>query len=128
MFSTIAAISALWHIIKSMAIDYNSDADREIFRQTLEEISRYHMPFGKYGPVHYPPRGVPIYDLPVDYLAWFQQKGFPKGRLGELLEIVSHAKMGGADKIFDAMRTRAGGRTKLRKPRQREWDFDDENR
>ena len=29
------------------------------------------MPFGKYGPLHFPPRGVPLYDLPVEYLAWF---------------------------------------------------------
>ena len=108
-----------------MPIDYDSEADREIFRQTLGEIGRYHMPFGKYGPKHYPPKGVPIYDLPVEYLVWFQNQGFPKGRLGELLEIVCHAKMAGADAIFDPIRARKGGRTKLRKARQREWTFDD---
>ena len=107
-----------------MAVDYNGEQDRERFVETLEEIGRYRMPFGKYGPKHYPPDGVPLHDLPVDYLAWFLQKGFPKGRLGELMEIVCHAKMGGADSIFDALRHRAGGRTKLRPERQREWKFE----
>ena len=109
-----------------MAEEYNREADRELFAQTLAEIERYHMPFGKYGPKHHPPRGVPIYDLPLEYLVWFQQKGFPKGRLGELLEIICHAKSGGADKIFDIMRARAGGRTNLRQKRQREWRIGDD--
>ena len=109
-----------------MAEEYDKAADREIFVKTLEEIGRYRMPFGKYGPKHYPPRGVPIYDLPLEYLVWFQQKGFPKGRLGELLEIICHAKSGGADKVFDMLRARNGGRTKLRPARRREWKIEDE--
>ena len=32
----------------------------------LEQISRYCMPFGMFGPKHYPPKGVPIYDLPAE--------------------------------------------------------------
>ncbi|MGK0185498.1 MAG: hypothetical protein ACI9R3_001276 [Verrucomicrobiales bacterium] len=108
-----------------MAEEFNKEADRELFVQTLAEIERYRMPFGKYGPKHFPAGGVPIYDLPLDYLVWFQQKGYPKGRLGELLEIVCHAKSGGADKIFDVMRSRAGGRTKLRPGRKKEWKIED---
>jgi uncharacterized protein (DUF3820 family) len=42
----------------------------------LEQISRYHMPFGMFGPKQYPPKGVPIYDLPAEYLAWFALKAF----------------------------------------------------
>jgi uncharacterized protein (DUF3820 family) len=54
-------------------------------RADLEEIGRTFMPFGKYGPQHFPPNGVPIYDIPAEYLGWFANKaGFPKGRLGEL--------------------------------------------
>lgn len=111
-----------------MAEEYNREADRELFARTLEEISRCHMPFGKYGPKHYPPHGVPIYDLPLEYLVWFQQKGFPKGRLGQLLEIVCHAKSGGADKIFDMIRARAGGRTRLRPRRRTEWRIEDDDK
>ena len=67
-----------------------------------------------------PPRGVPIYDLPVEYLAWFVRKGcFPQGRFGELLRIVHRMKVDGLDEIFDPLRRRASGRTRLRPPRTR---------
>ena len=83
----------------------------------LAEIEAMHMPFGKFGPAHFPPRGVRIFDLPVEYLGWFAKKGgFPKGRLGELLKIIYQMKVDGTDFAFDAMRRRAGGRTPLRTP------------
>ncbi len=84
-------------------------------RRDWEEIGRTSMPFGKFGPAHFPPRGVPIYDLPVEYLGWFAVKaGFPKGRLGQLLEMVYHMKVEGLDHVFDGHRSKAGGRTPLR--------------
>ncbi len=83
----------------------------------LREIERTHMPFGKFGPQQFPPHGVPIYDLPVEYLGWFAQKGgFPKGRLGHLLRVIYQMKVDGSDTAFDPMRRRAGGRTRLRIP------------
>lgn len=90
----------------------------------LEQISRYHMPFGMFGPKHYPPSGVPIYDLPAEYLAWFALKGFPEGRLGELLRVVYHTKADGCDGVFDAIRRKAGGRYRLRKTAPRAWKFE----
>jgi len=84
----------------------------------LVAIEEMHMPFGKFGPAHFPPRGIPIYDLPLEYLGWFARKGFPRGRLGELLRIVHQMKVDGADCAFDAMRERAGGKTSLRTPRR----------
>jgi uncharacterized protein (DUF3820 family) len=89
----------------------------------LAEIARTHMPFGRYGPEHFPPRGVPLYDLPAEYLIYFAVKGFPKGRLGELLRIVHQMKLDGADAVFDEARERAGGRTVFRKPRRRNFNF-----
>jgi len=89
----------------------------------LAEIERTHMPFGKFGPKFFPPRGVPIYDLPVEYLRWFAVKGFPESRLGELLRIVHQMKVDGADCAFDAARARAGGKRSLRQPRVREHKF-----
>lgn len=84
-------------------------------RRDLEEIGRTCMPFGKYGPLHYPPRGVPVYDLPVEYLGWFAAKGgFPSGRLGELLRMIHQMKVDGLDAVFDGMRKARGGRTPLR--------------
>ncbi len=86
----------------------------------MEAIGKLHMPFGKFGPQSFPPRGVPIYDLPVEYLAWFARKGFPKGRLGELLKIVHQMKADGSDAAFDILRA-GRGRTRLRPERAREW-------
>ncbi len=90
----------------------------------LHELEDTHMPFGKYGPAHYPPKGVPVYDLPYEYLAWFARKGFPKGKLGKLLEFIYRAKQDGADAIFEPLREGAGGRTGLRKTRRRHWNFE----
>ena len=90
----------------------------------LEQISRYCMPFGMFGPNNYPPKGVPIYDLPAEYLAWFALKGFPEGRLGELLRVVYQTKADGCDALFDSIRRKAGGRHKLRQPTTRDWKFE----
>lgn len=87
---------------------------RDWLAADLAEIGRTFMPFGKFGPDHFPPRGVPLYDLPVEYLQWFAQRGFPKGRLGELLRMIHQLKVDGCDEVFDAFRKRRGGRTSLR--------------
>lgn len=39
------------------------------------------MPFGKYA-------GRILSELPGNYLSWFAREGFPKGELGELLELM----------------------------------------
>ncbi|MFD2157981.1 DUF3820 family protein [Rubritalea tangerina] len=96
-----------------------TEIDREDFRNLLVEISKTWMPFGKFGPKDYPPRGVPIIDLPPEYLAWFSERGFPKGRLGELLQAVHEIKEVGMDMVFEPIRQVNGGRvsTRKRKPR-----------
>ena len=91
----------------------------------MEEIGRMKMPYGKFGPQHFPPDGVPIYDLPAEYLGWFANKaGWPKGKLGRLLQIVHQMKADGSDMAFDPLRKRAGGRTQLRPERQRRYDVE----
>ena len=93
----------------------------------LEEIGRTFMPFGKFGPAHFPPKGVPIYDIPAEYLAWFANKaGFPKGRLGVLLRMVYQMKVDGSDVVFDPFRKKNGGRTALRPERPRTILRDDD--
>jgi len=82
--------------------------------EDMAAIGRTYMPFGKFGPNEYPPHGVPIYDLPAEYLGWFVAKGFPKGRLGELLKMVHQMKADGSDEVFDVFRRARGGRTSLR--------------
>ena len=49
--------------------------------QALEKLVLIKMPFGKHA-------GLAIADLPGNYLAWFAREGFPKGELGELLELM----------------------------------------
>ena len=74
----------------------------------LAEIGRTRMPFGKYGPSRYPPGGLPIYDLPEEYLLWFKKKGdFPKGRLGHLLQVVCQMKTDGSDSAFNVLRNQS---------------------
>lgn len=98
--------------------------DREDFRRLLLEIGKVRMPFGKFGPKDYPPGGVPLMDLPPEYLSWFKERGFPKGRLGELMAIVCEVKEVGMDAVFDPLRHANGGRHKLRTPKRRSFDFE----
>ena len=102
--------------------------DGEINRADLESFFRdletYRMPFGKYGPDHFAPEGVPLIDLPDEYLQWFQQQGWPGGRLGELMEMVWEIKKTGADPVFNPLRQKRGGRTSLRPKRPDHFKFD----
>ena len=79
-------------------------------RALLAEIAAMHMPYGMYGPSTYPPKGCPLMDLPAEYLDWFWQRGFPKGRLGELMEQCLLIKNAGLDKLFNPYRAANGGR------------------
>ena len=101
-----------------------TEIDRDDFRNLLEEIANTHMPFGKYGIDACPPRGAPIMDLPLDYLAWFEQRGFPKGRLGELLAHTHEIKAVGMDSIFDPFRSARGGRFRKKPVRKKDIRFE----
>ena len=101
-----------------------TEIDREDFRNLLAEIGRTRMPFGKFGIKAYPPAGVPIMDLPEEYLAWFKERGFPKGRLGELMAEVLAIKDTGMDRVFDPMRQTGGGRFRLQPQRRKSFGFD----
>jgi len=93
-----------WDRLSSLAMFQITEIDREDFRRLLAEISVTHIPFGKYGIQKFPPRGRAIMDLPEEYLLWFQQKGFPKGRLGELMAHVCEIKSVGMDAVFEPFR------------------------
>ena len=51
------------------------------------------MPCGKY-------KGTIIKNLPVSYLEWFQRKGFPKSRLGKMLETLYEIKINGLENLL----------------------------
>ena len=101
-----------------------TEIDREDFRNLLIEISKTRIPFGKFGIKAYPPAGVPIMDLPMEYLCWFLERGFPKGRLGELMAQVCEIKSVGMDSVFDPIRQMNGGRFRLQPTRRKSFDFE----
>jgi uncharacterized protein len=60
----------------------------------LLEIVTMKMPFGKY-------KGTVLRNLPVSYLEWFARKGFPKGKLGNLLQSLLEIKMNGLEELLN---------------------------
>jgi uncharacterized protein (DUF3820 family) len=65
----------------------------------LQELVKIRMPYGKY-------QGHLIADLPGAYLAWFARKGFPPGRLGQLLALMLELDHNGLSSLLDPLRTR----------------------
>lgn len=94
----------------------------EDLKRLVAEIAEMHIPFGMYGPAKYPPSGCPLMDVPLEYLAWFQMKGFPKGKLGMLMEQALLLRGNGFDMLFEPYRKIRGGRTTGKKKKGR-FDF-----
>ena len=55
------------------------------------------MPFGKY-------KGRILNTLPVSYLEWFSQKGFPAGNLGILLQTLYEIKLNGLEYLLHGLK------------------------
>ena len=64
--------------------------------ELLKELLHYQMPFGKY-------KGQLIRTLPVSYLEWFAQKGFPAGKLGMLLQTMYEIRLNGLEYLLDGL-------------------------
>jgi uncharacterized protein len=62
-------------------------------RKELLDLAKTRMPFGKY-------KDRLLVDLPEPYLVWFKQKGFPKGKLGKMLEQMLEIKINGLEYII----------------------------
>lgn len=62
--------------------------------QSLEKLVLMKMPYGKHA-------GRALADLPGNYLAWFAREGFPKGELGELLELMHTLDHNGLRGLLD---------------------------
>ena len=96
---------------------------KENLAETMEAFATMHMPFGKYGPKQYPPKGLPLYQLPAEYLMWFKQKGFPKGKLGQLMEALCEIHYTGAEAILAPLRGPEVKAHPLRKERPKNFEF-----
>ncbi|MDY0197236.1 MAG: DUF3820 family protein [Tenuifilaceae bacterium] len=62
-------------------------------RSILKSLKTFQMPFGKY-------KGWFIYKLPESYLVWFNQKGFPDGKLGAMLQTMYEIKLNGLEYLL----------------------------
>ena len=62
------------------------------------QLVQVRMPFGKY-------KNRLICDLPVSYLEWFDNKGFPEGKLGMLLQTMHVIKSNGLEYLLKPLRT-----------------------
>lgn len=56
----------------------------------LEELANYKMPFGKYKDQY-------LVNIPEPYYVWFKQKGFPEGKLGNLMKEMYEIKLNGLE-------------------------------
>lgn len=66
-------------------------------RQDLIKIANTEMPFGRF-------KGRALIDLPEEYLLWFVDRGFPNGKLGELMQLTLEIKINGLEKLIHPLR------------------------
>jgi len=59
----------------------------------LIKLAHTKMPFGKF-------KGSFLIDLPEHYVVWYRNKGFPKGQLGEMLQLVYELKLNGLEHLI----------------------------
>jgi uncharacterized protein (DUF3820 family) len=59
----------------------------------LVVLARTKMPYGKY-------QGKYLAHLPENYLVWYKQAGFPKGKLGQQLALMYEIKLNGLEKLI----------------------------
>lgn len=66
-------------------------------QELLIKLAHTKMPFGKY-------EGYFLIDLPEHYIVWYHGKGFPKGQLGEQLQLVYELKLNGLEELVRNIR------------------------
>ena len=68
-------------------------------QQFLIDLAKMRMPFGKY-------KGSFLIDLPEYYVVWYHNKGFPKGKLGQMLGLVYELQLNGLEDMIRDIRKR----------------------
>lgn len=62
-------------------------------KETLIELAHYKMPFGKYKDRY-------LVDIPEYYYTWYNQKGFPEGKLGRMMTQMYDIKINGLEELI----------------------------
>jgi uncharacterized protein len=70
-----------------------------IRQQILIELVNTRMPFGKY-------KDRLLCDLPVNYLEWFNRKGFPPGKIGTQLAAIYEIKLNGLEALLKPLKNK----------------------
>jgi len=65
--------------------------------QILNDLVTMRMPYGKY-------KGWILCDLPEPYLVWYHSKGFPAGKLGQILATLYEIKLNGLEYLLKPLR------------------------
>lgn len=68
-------------------------ARQTLDKQALLDAINQTMPFGKYA-------GRKLLHLPEPYLVWFNNKGFPEGKLGQQLALIHEVKVNGLETML----------------------------
>ncbi|MDW5290075.1 DUF3820 family protein [Formosa sp. PL04] len=65
----------------------------QLNRDILIELAHTKMPYGKY-------KDRFLIDLPEFYVVWYNNKGFPKGKIGDQLRMVYELKLNGLEDLI----------------------------
>ena len=63
----------------------------------LLDLVKMQMPFGKY-------KGYLICNIPESYLLWYKDKGFPKGKLGDLMATMFEIRVNGLEYLLTPLK------------------------
>lgn len=62
-------------------------------QEDLIKVANWTMPFGRF-------KGTPLINLSEGYLLWFVDRGFPSGKLGELMQLTLEIKINGLESLI----------------------------
>lgn len=65
--------------------------------ELLLDLVKVRMPFGKY-------KDKILCDIPVSYLEWMKEKGFPAGKLGQQLATIYEIKINGLEYLLKPLK------------------------
>lgn len=63
----------------------------------LLDLVKMQMPYGKY-------KGYLICNIPESYLLWYKDKGFPKGKLGDLMSTMFEIRVNGLEYLLTPLK------------------------